>query len=200
MKRFLCGRRWWQRVLILAALAAVVTVAGLTIVIERYGSVDRARPAGVIIVLGGGRATEHRTLHAVDLYHAGYAPYLLCTGGVRINGGPFESEVCAAAALAHGVPANAIFTETVSTSTEENAIQARSIMHDHGWADAVIVSDDYHLWRANWIFSSSGIRVWPSPADGSISTLDESFAVLREIAALGWYAGKTVLGFLYTHF
>jgi uncharacterized SAM-binding protein YcdF (DUF218 family) len=183
--------------------AGTVTVVALGAVIMHYGSVDRARPASVIVVLGGGEiGTTRRTLHAAALYRQGYAPFVLCTGNTAPSEALSEAERCAQVAQQHGVPAVAIVKDEISRSTEENAIQSAAIMQAHGWQDAVLVSDNYHLWRARWLFTEKGITVWTSPAQittGPLPMSDLLYSLLREEAAAGWQVGKTVLGLPYTH-
>jgi uncharacterized SAM-binding protein YcdF (DUF218 family) len=193
-------RRWLVRGVLITGWGLVGVFAVLVIVIVRYGRQDRARPADVIIVLGGGDVgTARRTEHAVALYDRGYAPYLLCSGaGGAIN----EARYCAALATAAGVPAEAIILEERSRSTEENAIECGRIMAAQGWTQAVLVSDDFHLWRAHWLFEQHGVRVWPSPAQitsGGNSWLGQSHDLVREVAATGWHVLKSVLGLPHTN-
>jgi uncharacterized SAM-binding protein YcdF (DUF218 family) len=75
-----------------------------------------------------------------------------------------EAEWCAQVAQAHGVPAAAIVLEERSRSTEENAIEARKVMGAYALKTAVLVSDNYHLWRAEMLFRAQGISVFTSPA------------------------------------
>jgi uncharacterized SAM-binding protein YcdF (DUF218 family) len=195
-------RRWLVgTILVILVLGAVVFWA-LVLVIVRYGQTDHARPADVLIVLGGGEVgTTRRTEHAAVLYHQGYAPVLICAGSA-FEGQPIsEAERCAAVARAHGVPSGAILLDENSRSTEENAIETARIMRAHGWQTAVIVSDNYHLWRAHWLFESEGITAWTSPAQitvGPLKRQEQVFSILREIAATGWYVGKSLLGLLHT--
>jgi len=137
----------------------------------------------------------------VTLFHQGYAPFILCTGGVGRGGVSSEAAYCAQIAQNAGVPAAAIVLEERSHSTEENAIQAAAIMQERDWQTAVLVSDDYHLWRARWIFARQGVTVWTSPAQttsGALGRGYELFAVLRETVAFGWQIGKSVLGLPFT--
>ncbi len=201
-RRLRRGLGLMARVMLAGIGAGTVTLYALGAVIMHYGAVDRARPADVIIVLGGGDiGTTRRAIHAAALYGQGYAPFVLCAGNI-IMGEPFsEAERCAQVAREHGVPAEAIVKDEISRSTEENAIQAAAIMRAHGWRDAVLVSDDFHLWRAKWLFEEKGITVWPSPAQvttGSLPTSDLLYSVLREVAAVGWQVGKSMLGLPYT--
>jgi len=198
-------RRRWRlvvRLALLLVLAGVLALGSLAALILVYGEWDQARPADVIVVLGGGRVgTERRAYHAAALYHAGYAPTVICTGAVPYGWHTSEAARCARAVMREGVPADAILLEEVSRSTEENAIESAALIAAHGWDSAVIVSDDYHLWRANLLFEAQGITAWPSPAqksNGPLPPREKTWSTLREVAATVWYAGKTVLGLPYT--
>jgi len=186
-------------VLIGGALSVLIGGLVLAGVILHYGAQDRARPAAVIVVLGGGESgTARRAQHAAALYHQGYAGRVLCTGGRTVGATP-EARRCAITLAAHGVPPEAIRLELASRSTEENAIQAARIMRAQGWDDAVLVTDDFHLWRAVWLFEHEGVMVWPSPAQSNLAPRERALAVAREVAAIGWQLGKSALGLPYTH-
>ena len=61
----------------------------------------------------------------------------------------------------------------------------------------MLVSDDFHLWRARWLFDRQGVRVYPSPAQrttGALTPTEQVYAVLREIAAWGWGEVRVQLG------
>lgn len=186
------ARRWWRRfirVLAIASGLALLAVALLVGAILLYGSRDRARPADVIIVLGGGtHGTTRRAMHAAALVRQDIAPHVLCTGGYA-SGGITEAQRCADVLVRQGVKRAAIQLETSSRDTRANARAARAVMARHGWQSAVLVSDDYHLWRARWVFAAQSITVYPSPAQattGSLAWNVKTRAVLREIAGVGW--------------
>ena len=85
-------RQWAMCVTALGVAALVIALGALAVTIVRYGATDRARPADVIIVLGGGDVgTARRAEHAAALYHAGYAPHVLCTGGYSAAGADIEA-------------------------------------------------------------------------------------------------------------
>lgn len=208
MLRFLHSERWlsvWRplsRVLLALEVFGVLVLIGLSAVIIRYGARDHAAPADLIVVLGGGpEGTLRRTEHAIALYRQGYAPALLCTGSYTRPGQTAEANRCAAAALTAGLPPDAVLIELESRSTEENAIAAQKVMDGQGWNTALIVTDDYHLWRAHWLFERQGLHTYASPAQittGPLGTLDEARSLVRELLAVGWYAGKELLGLPYT--
>lgn len=197
-------QRWWRWTVRAAAVisAVVLLVVGVLVaVIVRYGTLDHARSADVIIVLGGGEeGTVRRAEHGAALYHQGYAPFVACAGGGDYRG-LSEAEHCAKTLIARGVPQAVIVQEDRSRSTEENARAMRTIMARRGWQTALLVTDRYHLWRARWLFGTYDITVYTSPAQitsGALAPLDYTRALLREIAAVGWHAGKSLLGLPYT--
>jgi DUF218 domain len=73
--------------------------------------------------------------YAAQLYHGGYAPYILFSGGVirlegelRNNKPKPEAEAFFDIAIQHGVPAEAIILEIEATNTGENFIFARKLL------------------------------------------------------------------------
>jgi uncharacterized SAM-binding protein YcdF (DUF218 family) len=160
------------------------------LLLDRYGQTDRAHRAGAIVVLGAavnayglpGASLRARTLHAVDLYHRGLAPVIIFTGGVGKNP-PAESQVAAALAMRRGVPSSAIFLEETSTSTWENIGNTAQICRELGAQSVVVVSDPYHLWRAQRNFAAHGIAAYPSPTSNRETWL-RVLMTAREVLSL----------------
>lgn len=197
-------RRLVRAALIMSLLSFILLFA-FALYIYHYGQTDRAAPADVIIVLGAGTrpsgapspSHKRRIEHAVALYQKGIAPYVLCTGGFTANHPNSEAEACVQSLQGMGVPASAILREDNSRSTEENALEAQKVMLAHNLKTAVLVSDNYHLWRAEMLFRVRGITVYPSPAQVTTGTLYWRTAVqntTRELLATGWYLFKSLLG------
>ncbi len=174
-------------------------VSLLATAIYAYGQPDRAAPADVIIILGGGTfpdgtpsdAQVRRIAHGVRLYKRGIAPWLLCTGGYdHPTYAKSEAQTCVDGALAGGVPESAILREDVSLTTIQNAIQAQRIMTIHNLMSAVIVSDNFHLFRAEWLFHHFGMSdLYLSPAQatqGSLPLDEALFDSYREVGAFGY--------------
>lgn len=186
------------RIALALAVIGMIAVSALAALIVIYGAQDQVRPADVIIVLGAGEmGTQRRTQHAVQLYQAGFAPYVLCSGGYRGPDGRREAEVCADLAQAAGVPISAIMLEPDSRTTEQNARYAAEILRRRSWESAVVVSDSFHLLRARWLFTREGVTVWTSPATrfGQAGNAPETlYFLLREIGALGYQGIKIALG------
>lgn len=186
----------------------LLVVCALMTAVHLYGLAEQAQPADVIIVLGSslrrdnqpGPALVRRSEHAAALYRDGIAPRLICTGGYTAGRTRSEADACRQVLEAQGVPRGSILLEERSRSTQENALFAQEIMDANGWRTAALVSDGYHLLRAQWIFSSQGIEVYPSPTSDRPRMSGYAQAVIREIAALHWQLLITMFNLPFTNF
>lgn len=191
--------------MILAGL--LIMVIGLAILYQRIDArsqVDDAQHADAIIVLGsavypGGRPSPSlnaRTQHAIALYQAGYAPYLIFSGGVGHNP-PSEAQVMQRLALTAGISASAMLLEEQSHSTEENLANAKILMDQFGLHSAIIVSDPFHLYRAERMARDIGINATGSGARVSptyTNPVQRVWYTARESIALVWYYGTRIVG------
>ena len=105
---------------------------------------------------------RERIAHAIDLYEAGRVRRLVFTGAWSPEDGLAESEAAQAMALAEGVPADAILTETRSATTMQNLEEAQRVMRGAGLESAVIVSDPLHMRRATEMADKLGLKAVPS--------------------------------------
>ena len=104
--------------------------------------------ADVLVVLGGGENSE-RARYAVDLYRAGAAPQIICSGfgDAEANRNLLERA---------GVPAAAIHLENESHNTRENAQFTLPLLHRLGAKRVIIVTTWYHSRRALLSFRHYG--------------------------------------------
>lgn len=133
---------------------------------------DPTYPFDAIAVLGAAlspdgtpRAALLRRLdHGLARFGQGCAPRLLMVGGygppTRPRPPVTEAQAMVDVARARGVPDDALFTETVSTRTLENAACTAALMRRHGWSRILIVTDAFHLPRAVLCFRWAGVRCW----------------------------------------
>jgi uncharacterized SAM-binding protein YcdF (DUF218 family) len=87
--------------------------------------------------------------------------------------------------------------EDRSRSTEENLANAKALMEARGWQSAVIVSDPFHLYRAELIARDLGIEAYGSGASASPTYARAYLRVqytARETIALVWYHVTRALG------
>ena len=207
-------RRWRRLIggLLITLLGGFLLVTALAAFVYLYGEALRdplpaAHSADAIIVLGGGtyrngqpdRAQARRVQHAVDLYQRGVASYLLCTGALdRPNYAKSEAQACVDQAVAAGVPSGAILREDRSANTEQNLINAQQVLAANQLHSAVIVSDSYHLFRAQRLVAHYGLNITAySPAQATQGTLSPGEALwssYREVGAMLWDTIRIVQG------
>jgi uncharacterized SAM-binding protein YcdF (DUF218 family) len=199
-------RIWWW--LFIITVLWVVFACGLTTIIHFYGQNNQVRQADVIIVLGSGLrrdgsagdALYRRSRWAAQVWQNGYAPYIICTGGVSEEQSRSEASACQELLVDYDVPADVIYLEETSRSTEENAANARAIMEQHDWREAIIVTDSFHAFRAHWIFNSAQVTNYPSPVPTNWVRVTWYVRFMtREIIALHWQAIKEIFNLPYTY-
>src|SRR5262245_31149700 len=123
----------------LVVLAGMLLLVAYTIYrITAQGSVDEARRADAIVVLGAaqfsglpGGVFEARLQHAVDLWKQGLAPYLIVTGGKLPGDITTEAATARNWAIANGVPADAILGEDRGRNTLESLEGVNAIFRSH---------------------------------------------------------------------
>ncbi len=194
---------------LLGLLLALLVFATLCFLFT-YWSIDRRsaqsdlRQADVILVLGSAvwpneqpsPSLRARTERAIELYHEGYAPYLLLSGGLG-RYPPEEAEVMRRLALAAGIPEQALILDQEARSTRESITSTRGIMQEGGWETALIVSDPFHIQRALLMAADAGFEAYGVPALHSPTYTIPSrrvFYTSREVLALWYYLLQRAIG------
>lgn len=120
--------------------------------------------ADAIVVLGGGvqpdgslpAVARRRVERAVELFERGVAPRLVLTGrcGLNVRDVPVtEAAAMAACAAGFGVPAEALLLEEDARDTLGNAYFTWArYLEPNGWTSIRVVTSDFHLSRAAWVF------------------------------------------------
>jgi uncharacterized SAM-binding protein YcdF (DUF218 family) len=180
-----------------AAVGAVLLFGYMAVRIGAQGERDEQQPADAIVVLGAAQFNgtpsgvfEARLEHAVALYKAGVAPYLVVTGGKLPADRTTEAATARIWAIAHGVPESAILGENQGRNTLESLESVAGILRDHGLRSAVFVSDRTHMLRVLRMATDQGIVGWGSPTTTSPTDIDpvrRSKAMAHEIVGLAAY-------------
>jgi uncharacterized SAM-binding protein YcdF (DUF218 family) len=121
-------------------------------------------PTGdTMIVLGGGSIDENTLAHG-SYWRAIYAGRFYREGGFRrvVASGAIVGPLIRDFLVSHGVPASAVEAEGASTSTRENAVYAARLLAGSGGVP-VLVTSDYHMFRARRAFHKAGLEVRPRP-------------------------------------
>jgi uncharacterized SAM-binding protein YcdF (DUF218 family) len=185
----------WQRASLVLALALLLLGGNHWVANElmrslewRYLPAQDIPPAAVIVVLGGGTLSASyprptvevngagdRVLYAAWLYQHGKAPYLLLSGG-RIDwlsDQPSPADDMATLLEQMGVPRSAMWLETQSRNTYENALYSQKILQAKGIQRIILVTSAWHMPRAVGVFEHMGLQVIPAPTDFTV-TRDET--------------------------
>lgn len=162
-------------VCIAAAVCAVVFVLNVYIKNSVKNNIISSEEAtqkdgmDCIIVLGAGvrddgtpsHMLEDRLLTAVELYNSGAAPKIIMSGDHGSKDYD-EVNVMKEFAISHGVPSEDIFMDHAGFSTYESMYRARDIFEVR---NAVIVTQEYHLYRALYVAEKLGIEAYGVSAD-----------------------------------
>jgi uncharacterized SAM-binding protein YcdF (DUF218 family) len=170
--------------------------------IERQSVVDESQPADVILVMGAAEYRGHpspvlqrRLNHALLLYLKHLAPYILTTGGAGGDPDFTEGEVGRAYLVTHGVPAEAIITDAVGSTTVQSLDAAVESMRRMNLHSCIVVSDGYHIYRVKRVLEALGIKVYgsPRPPGGNMTLAELRLLYLRQAAGfILWQVGIKV--------
>lgn len=87
--------------------------------------------ADLCLLFGGERADELAT-RAAELYHQGYFPLIVVSGGVKTSKGELEAFQMFDVLRKNGVPASAILIEDKATNTGENVTCTMELLKKEG--------------------------------------------------------------------
>ena len=178
-------RQFWVWVIVLlTALCAILILTIRTIIqdyppyrlSDGYSSMPLERRAA--LVLGAktqdnvmSNALRARVDYAIELYHTGQVGAVIFTGGFRDKDPAREWSESALArdyAMQRGVPSERIWIEQRSTTTLENLREAQAIVNAQGFAQVALVSDRWHLARAQAMARDLDLPVVPAPTPYSV--------------------------------
>jgi len=134
-----------------------------------YGNTSRVdHEEDAVIVLGAGvqgervtRILAHRLNAALAYWEQNPDAYIVVTGGLGNRATITEAEAMARFLVERGIPQERILLEDQSTSTYENLLFADAILGEQfpqGYR-AVVVSNDFHMYRAVRTARQAGLEV-----------------------------------------
>ena len=184
---------WWFKIAgILVAMGTVYALIMYGLIVSSYREVP-PKNVEVVIVLGAqvkGNKPAYPSPTLQERLDAAYY-YLLenpetiviVTGGQGADEAEPEGDVMARYLMNKGIDESRIIIENKSTSTIENIEFAKEL---YDIKEAVIVTSDYHLYRAKRTAKQHGIEVVYGLAAPSATR--NTFALyLREVLALGYH-------------
>jgi uncharacterized SAM-binding protein YcdF (DUF218 family) len=154
-------------VVCLAATGLLMIVVTFTPLVAWYARAlsGKWRDGGgeVLIALGGG-TLDANTLDTTSYWRAVYVGFAWQRGGFReiIVAGNGAAPLMRDFLVGHGVPATAIRVEEASRSTRENALCVQRLLAGVP-GRKLLVTSDYHMFRARRAFEKAGLHVVPDP-------------------------------------
>jgi uncharacterized SAM-binding protein YcdF (DUF218 family) len=131
---------------------------------------------------------RERVRHAVELYRAGYAAHVICTGGER--GDPTSAAAVACSlAMQQGVPPEAVRLADGSWDTLADARFAAEVMAAQSWRTALLVTHPLHAYRARRFFRQAGVQAYASPTTTDLSAIPQpwrAYYTVREAVGVLW--------------
>jgi uncharacterized SAM-binding protein YcdF (DUF218 family) len=126
-------------------------------------------PSGEVLIVLGGSVLDNGVLGLSSYWRSTYAVLAYREGGFReviLSGGGIDKVPIVVPMRdfiqCQGVPADVIRLETASKSTRENALfTARMLPGD--LRRKVLLTSDYHMYRAHRAFVKAGLQVEPRP-------------------------------------
>ncbi|MED1793278.1 YdcF family protein [Brevibacillus nitrificans] len=187
---------WMRRLLF--CLSILIGIGGIWsgyVIYQIKATMQEAVPhkADVGIVLGAAvwgdgpsPGLRERLEKAVWLYQKGYVSTLLVTGGLGEGKRRTEAAVMQEYLIEHGVPAEHILLESKSTSTYENLLYGQQVLATHPIKNTLIISHDYHLYRAMTMAKSLGYNT-ASPVGVHSQVLVTPYHEAREVLAITYW-------------
>jgi uncharacterized SAM-binding protein YcdF (DUF218 family) len=158
-------RLWLVRSL---ATLGLVTLLVIVTPVDRWwahayaGSIDQ--PKGDVLILLSAANDDHGFIAYSSYWRARYALLAWKSGGYKTivvtgGAGPAIRDFL----IGGGVPADAILAEWKSTTTRENAINTAQLLRGVE-GTKVLLTSDFHMYRALRVFRKIGLDVTPYPA------------------------------------
>jgi len=192
---------------VLAAVLATLILAGATALAIWWTARQDARPASdAIVVLGSaqynGRPSSifaARLEHARALYQQGVAPVVVTVGGKKSGDNFTEAQAGRDYLAQEGVPEKALLAVPEGVDTLQSMQDVAAVFRQRGWHSAVLVTDPWHVMRAERMADDSGMDAASSPTrqGPAVQTRTTQFRyIMRETAAYLLYrlTGRSVAG------
>jgi uncharacterized SAM-binding protein YcdF (DUF218 family) len=192
---------------VLAAVLAGLILAGATALAIWWTARQDARPkSDAIVVLGSAQYNgvpssifAARLEHARALYQQGVAPVVVTVGGKKSGDNFTEAEAGRDYLAREGVPRADLLAVPEGVDTLQSMRDVAGVFRQHGWRSAVLVTDPWHVMRAERMADDSGIEASSSPTrqGPAVQTRTTQFRyIMRETAAYLLYrlTGRSVAG------
>ncbi len=167
--------RFLTRIFAAIGLVTVLTLItpATTFLAHRLSGPILAPTAPLLIVLTGAdpidgmlsESTYWRAIYAIRAWRTGAFSHILLSGK--------QSNAMKQFLVSEGVPASEVDLDEQSASTHESAIAVAALLRGKTGAPPVLMTSDYHMYRASRCFEKAGLTVAPRPIPDAIKLADD---------------------------
>lgn len=150
---------------------------------EQPASEGKCQPADVIVAVSGGDTTA-RTVEAIKLYKAGWAPKIVFSGAAQDQNSPSNAAVMRGIALASGVAEGDILIDEHGRNTQQNAEETADLLKDHAITSMILVTSGYHQRRTSLEF---GQHFEDATIRNHAVSQDSQWSMWWWMTPVGWY-------------
>lgn len=168
----------------------------------KYLPPNAVPPVDTVVVLGGGtepaiyprpgvevNSAGDRVLYAARLYREGKIKHILLSGGEiewLTSSASSPAKDMAALLTGMGIPEEALWLESKSRNTHENAVMSQAILQEMGVKKVLLITSALHMPRSVALFEKLGVEVIPLPVDYSVTQVNGSVGNDWVGQLLGW--------------
>jgi uncharacterized SAM-binding protein YcdF (DUF218 family) len=178
-------------------LILLLYFASLHAKIRDHANTEVPKHADYIIILGArvkgeipSLALQCRIYAAANYMKKNKKTIAIASGGQGPGEDITEAEAIKRGLVAHGIPSNRILLEDKSTDTVENIRFSKKLIPNH-LKTGLIVTNDFHLYRAKSIAKDHGLSLKGIPAETPAVAIPKSYT--REYLAITKYYLVTIL-------
>lgn len=179
--------KYFKFIVIFSVLFFVISLCSIIY----FGQSSKPQKSDCIIVLGcsvygttPSPFLKYRLDHAIELFKDGYSRTIIVSGGRGRGEDISEAQAMKKYLEGKGIDSANIKEEDKSVTTMENIKNSREIMKNNELKTALIVTNKYHLKRAELIANHYKVMASYSGVFVSEYKYDELFGYLREVPAL----------------
>jgi uncharacterized SAM-binding protein YcdF (DUF218 family) len=183
--------------MIIAVVCGLVYVGFLHYKITHHSGIDAPENADYMIVLGArvkgtvpSLALQFRIDHAAEYLKENKNTIAIASGGKGPGEDISEAESIKRELIAHGIEESRILLEDQSTDTYENIGYSMKLIPPKAKI-GLVVTNDFHIYRAKMIAANEGLELSGLPAKTPIQAVAKSY--VREYLALTKYFLKTFI-------
>lgn len=147
--------------LIIIPLLAISAIVGISFYLQPNSFIGcsdlpidgdaKCGPVDAIVVVSGGD-TNKRTDEGITLFKQGWSDVIIFSGAAKDKDSISNAAAMKLRALQVGIPADSIYIDEFSETTEQNAANTQSIFELHGFESVMLVTSGYHQRRASLEF------------------------------------------------